>query len=132
MKFVGRSEMISFPSLGIDGISAKIDTGAYGNSLHVDFISVSEKGISFSCFEKEYLFAEYRTVSVKNSFGVVQERYSIDTQVSLGAVTYMASFSLADRKKMKHPALIGRRFLKKFGYIVDVSKKNLNDKAQQS
>ena len=129
MKFVGRTETISFPSLGIEGISAKVDTGAYGNSLHVDSIFLSEKGVSFSCFGREYFFSEYRTVKVKNSFGVEQERYSIDVTVALGNMTYLVSFSLADRKKMKHPALIGRRFLRKFGYMVDVSRKDVNDKA---
>jgi hypothetical protein len=35
---------------------------------------------------------------------------------------------LTDRKKMKYPVLIGRRFLYKFNYLVDVTKKNVNDR----
>jgi len=129
MKLVGRSEKVYFPSLGDSLLSAKIDTGAYGNSMHAEEVSVSEGVLSFVSMGRRHSFSEYRTVLVKNSFGESQERYSVDVPISIGGTTYLLAFSLADRSRLKHPVLIGRRFLRKFGYFVDVRKKDINDKS---
>ena len=43
---------------------------------------------------------------------------------------YKVHISLTNRKKMKYPVLIGRRFLNKFKYMVNVRKKNINDRAK--
>jgi hypothetical protein len=51
------------------------------------------------------------------------------TDVVLGNKQYKLKVTLNNRDKMKYPLLIGRRFLQKFGYIVDVNKEciNIND-----
>lgn len=130
MKYMGRSEKVSFPDLGIEAKEAKIDTGAYGNVLHVDDIFIKEDKLFFSIEEKEYIYEKYKTIVVKNSFGKKQKRFSIMTRILLGEKTYKVDISLTNRKKMKYPMLIGRRFLNKFRYIVNVRKKNINDRAK--
>ena len=127
MKYVGRIELISFPELGIENIQAKVDTGAYGNALHVDEVSIKNNKLLFKIDEKDYVYKKYKIITVRNSFGKKQERFSIVTNINLGNNTYKIRVSLTNRNKMKYPMLIGRRFLRKFGYMVNVNEKNIND-----
>jgi hypothetical protein len=127
-KKVGRSENISFPELKIEDIKAKVDTGAYGVALHVDDIR-HEKGILYFTIDSdEFSYDKFKMISVKNSFGEVQKRFSILTKMVIGDSIYKFYVSLTDRKNMRYPVLIGRRFLYKFNYLVDVTKKNINDR----
>jgi hypothetical protein len=128
MKKIGRIENISFPELKILNISAKIDTGAFGTSIHVDGIEETDGVLSFWIDDKSntFVYDRFKIVVVKNSFGIKQKRYSIYTKMIIGNKTFKIYVSLANRKKMKYPILIGRRFLYKFNYIVDVRKKNIN------
>lgn len=127
-KKVGRKEVISFPELGIEKIKAKVDTGAYGIALHVDGIEVVDDKIHFWIGDKSHIFVfdKYKKIKVKSSFGREQERYSILTRIKLGDRIYKFYVSLTDRKNMRYPVLIGRRFLYKFDYLVDVRQKNLH------
>jgi hypothetical protein len=127
-KKLGRSEIISFPELKIGSIKAKIDTGAYGVALHVDSIRFEEGKLYFTIDSDEFSYDKFKMISVKNSFGKVQKRFSILTKMIIGDSIYKFYVSLTDRKKMKYPVLIGRRFLYKFNYLVDVTKKNVNDR----
>lgn len=130
MKCVGRTETVYFPDFESGPDSAKIDTGAYGNALHVEDVYVQDGLLHFTIGGKQRVFEEYGTIVVKNSFGKRQKRYSIVTRMKMGKKTYRLHFSLTDRNKMKYPVLIGRRFIGRFGYMVDVRKKDINDKAQ--
>ena len=129
-KNIGRIEIISFPDLNIESIIVKIDTGAYGIAFHASGIKVVDEKLNFWIGKRSnsFVFDKFRTISVKNSFGKIQVRYSIFTKIVIGGVTYKFNISLTNRGKMKYPVLIGRRFLKKFNYIVDVRKKNINDR----
>ena len=127
-KKVGRSEIISFPELKIGSIKAKIDTGAYGVALHVDTIRFEQGRLYFTIDSDEFSYDKFKMITVKNSFGKVQKRFSILTKMTIGDSIYKFYVSLTDRKKMKYPVLIGRRFLYKFNYLVDVTKKNVNDR----
>ena len=131
MKYVGRIELISFPELGIENIQAKVDTGAYGNALHVDEVSIKNNKLLFKIDEKDYVYKKYKIITVRNSFGKKQERFSIVTNINLGNNTYKIRVSLTNRNKMKYPMLIGRRFLRKFGYMVNVNEKNINDNTKK-
>lgn len=126
-KKVGRIENISFPELKIEEIKAKVDTGAYGVALHVDSIKLEDGKLYFTINTNEFSYDKFKTVSVKSSFGRVQKRFSILTKLVIGDSIYKFYVSLTDRKKMRYPVLIGRRFLYKFNYLVDVTKKNIND-----
>jgi hypothetical protein len=128
MKYVGRTEKVSFPDLGIETIDAKVDTGAYGNALHVDDFFIKDEKLFFTIEDKEYVYEKYKTIVIRNSFGKKQKRFSIITKVVLGNKIYKVHVSLTNRKKMKYPMLIGRRFLNKFKYMVNVRKKNINDR----
>lgn len=125
MRSVGRSEIVELPDLGIS-LSAKIDTGAYGNALHVDYLEIIDGKLMFKISDSEFIFDNWKQITVKNSFGIKQERYSILTKISIGKSKYKMRISLTNRMDMKHPMLIGRRFLRKFNFLVDVSKKNIN------
>ena len=127
-KKVGRIENISFPELKIDKIKAKVDTGAYGVALHVDSIKLEDGKLYFTVGDEEFYYNKFKTIIVKNSFGKVQKRFSILTKIIIGDSIYKFYVSLTDRKKMRYPVLIGRRFLYKFNYLVDVTKKNINDR----
>ena len=125
---VGRIENISFPELKITEIKAKVDTGAYGVALHVDNIRLEDGKLYFTIDSNEFSYEKFKTISVKSSFGRVQKRFSILTKLVIGDSIYNFYVSLTDRKKMRYPVLIGRRFLYKFNYLVDVRKKNINDR----
>ena len=129
MNIVGWRELFHFVELGFVNVPAKIDTGAYGNVLHCDAIEVIEDKLHFTIDKKNFIFEKYKTVSVRSSFGEEHERYTILTSVLLGNKKYKLYVSLNNRDKMKYPMLIGRRFLQKFGYVVDVNQEciNIND-----
>ena len=130
---LGRVEKIFFPDLNID-LNAKIDTGAYRTVIHVDGIEELDGKLTFWIGERsnKFIFDDFNIIDVKNSFGKNQKRYSIKLKMTLGEVTYVVSVSLTNRKNMKFPCLIGRRFLYKYGFIVDVRKKNLHDRNKKA
>ncbi len=133
MNKIGRIEKISFPELGLLSVDAKIDTGAYGTAIHANGIRVKNDQLSFwidSPSNRVY-FDKYKVIEVRNSFGKKQKRYSIMTRVIVGGSTYKIFISLTNRSDMKYPVLIGRRFLYKFNYIVDVRKKHINDRVKK-
>jgi hypothetical protein len=129
MDIVGWRELFHFVELGFVNVHAKIDTGAYGNVMHCDTIEIIEDKLHFTIGKKNFVFEKYKTVSVRSSFGEEHERYTILTSVLLGNKQYKLHVSLNNRDKMKYPMLIGRRFLQKFGYVVDVNQEyiNIND-----
>ena len=126
MNIVGWRELFHFTDLGLVNVPAKIDTGAYSNVLHCDDIQEIDGKLHFRIGERNYIFEKYKTINVKNSFGDEQERYSILTNVILGNTPYKLHVSLNNRDNMKYPMLIGRRFLQKFKYIVDVNQECIN------
>ena len=134
-QIIGKKEIVDFPELGIVGISAKIDTGAYTSTLHCRDINIKkEEGQKILCFkvfnpahsvfgEQEHCFKEFTEKKIKNSFGEVEKRYMITTKIKIAGRLIKSIISLTDRGKMKYPVLIGRRILKN-KFIVDVSLKN--------
>lgn len=131
-KKIGRREKILFPDMGILA-DAKIDTGAWRNSLHVDGIEVNESGLRFwiGGVENSFLFEKYKVIKVRSSFGKIQKRYLVKMRMKLGDTSYKILVSLANRKNMKFPCLIGRKFLHKFGFMVDVRQKNIHDRTKE-
>jgi hypothetical protein len=136
-KIIGRRELVNFPLLELFEIEAKIDTGAYTSAIHCsDICEVTlEDGsrvIRFQLLDpshplydhKLFQFKEYSLRDIKSSFGDVQERYVIRTQIQLFEEMIEADFSLSDRSDLKYPVLIGRALLQHH-FIVDVSRKNV-------
>lgn len=131
MKIIGRIEKISIIDLNIE-VQSKIDTGAWRNTLHVDEIVEVDDVLFFKIGENKFNFSEFKTVKVKSSFGRNQIRYAIKLKFKIGDEEYRSSFSLTDRSQMRYNCLLGRNFLSKNGFIVDVNKKNINDRAKKS
>lgn len=132
---IGRREIVDFPDLKLEGITAKIDTGAFTTALHCHDINVKQvNGESVLCFKlldpghseysaQEQRFTSYTERNIKNSFGDYEKRYIIKTFIKLGKRKIKTTISLANRGNMRYPVLIGRKFLGK-KFLVDVSKVN--------
>jgi hypothetical protein len=127
-QIVGRREVIDFPELGLYGITAKIDTGAYTTALHCHDIHEKNGILYFKLLdpshpdynEQEQKFREYSQKDIKNSFGEVEKRYIIKTVIKIGSKRIKSVISLTHRGNMRYPVLIGRKLLKN-KFIVDVN-----------
>jgi hypothetical protein len=141
-EIVGRSELVDFPDLDLEEINARVDTGAYTSSLHAHHIEPYEKeGESWVRFnlldpshdeynDKLFDLPVYDVRVVKSSNGISERRFIIKTKLELFEQYYDVELSLTDRTEMKYPVLLGRKLL--MGrFIVDVSKLNCSQKAQQ-
>ncbi|MEQ9230905.1 MAG: RimK/LysX family protein [Cyclobacteriaceae bacterium] len=134
---IGRKDIIDLPELELFNVVAKIDTGAYGNALHCHKMKVVEvdgkKILQFNVLDpshpeyKEHIYhsENFRTKEVKSSIGHKEKRYVIKTVLQIFGKKYKTEFSLTNRKNMRHPILIGRKFLSK-KFLVDVNAKNLS------
>ena len=125
---IGRREHVDFPELGLFGITAKVDTGAYTNALHCHDIREENGVLYFKLLDpthteytsKELSFQDYFQKEIKNSFGEFEKRYIIKTIVRIGGKRIKSVISLTDRGTMRYPVLIGRKLLKN-KFVVDVS-----------
>lgn len=136
-KVIGRREMVNFPLLQLNEVEAKIDTGAYTSVIHCANIrevtlANGSRVIQFQLLDsshpqynhKLFEFTDFALRDIKSSFGDVQERYVIRTQIQVYEEIFEAEFSLSDRSDLKYPVLIGRALLQN-NFVVDVSKKNV-------
>lgn len=137
--FIGRSDIIDLPDFSISNIKAKIDTGAYTSSIHCSTPQITGKKIKKLTFfiisnelskNTKFTAEEFSERNIKNSFGQSERRFIIKTKVTIFGRTIETEFSLSNREKMRHPILLGRKFLKS-RFIVDVSKFNLSYKKKQ-
>jgi hypothetical protein len=136
MKILGRKEKITLSELGLKGVGAKLDTGAYTSSLHAEEIreELLEGKQVLSCkillpSHKKFTglvlyFDAYKKKIVKNSFGQAESRYVIETRIRIAGESFRAEFTLTDRSSMKNSILLGRKILRG-RFLVDVSKTNL-------
>lgn len=127
---LGAFENVGFPEFDISAIRAKIDTGAFTGALHCTKICEegSPKGpiLRFSPFdhpELEVTKDEFIVRHVRSSNGKREKRYFISTEIIIQGETYPITLSLANRSEMRWPVLIGRRFLRKNHFLVDVTKR---------
>lgn len=131
---IGRREWLALPRLGVDMISAKVDTGAYTSSLHAEDIEViSKEGIDYAKFlthnhRGQQIHCEAPIVhrkKIKSSTGQGKMRYIIRTTTqTMGGFEWEVFFSLADRSVMKCPLLLGRRALSGY-FVVDTQSSHL-------
>ena len=128
-KTVGAFEVVDFPLFSMTGVKAKIDTGAYTGALHCTKISEEQTPegpiLKFSPFNKPNLHVverDYAIRMVRSSNGAPQKRYFIKTQIVVQGKPYGITLSLADRSEMRSSVLIGRRFLRRYSFLVDVRK----------
>lgn len=136
-RVIGRADKVDLPLLGLNEIDVKVDTGADSCSVHCHNIELIDEGkkVRFNLLdpnhpeynEKEFVLDVARITSVKSSTGLAQNRVFIKSEIVLFGERCEAEISLADRKNMKYPMLLGRHFLKD-RFLVDVSRKNLSYK----
>ncbi|WP_121667360.1 ATP-dependent zinc protease family protein [Mesonia aquimarina] len=137
-KIIGRIDKADFPDLHLEDIAIKIDTGAYTSSIHCEDIHEENNQLHCKFLDKEhpdydhkaFVFDNYNTITVRSSNGIAQKRYEIKSTIKIFGKTYKISLSLSDRKEMKFPVLIGRKFLNN-KFIVDPQLKDISFNAQQ-
>jgi hypothetical protein len=142
-RMVGRRELVDFPQFNIQGVEAKVDTGAYTSAIHCSNIHVERLPDGREILRVQLLddthpnfngrpmeFHEFGLRDIKSSNGEVQERYVIQTTIRLFNEEYLTEFSLSDRSDMKYPVLIGRVLLRSGRFVVDVARRNLSAKFQ--
>lgn len=135
---IGRKDKADFPLLDLYNIDIKIDTGAYTSSIHCHHIEESQdanglKSISFQLMDplhqnynnKFFKVTLFKEKLIKNSFGVSEKRYLIETVIKLFGKEIPIELSLSERGEMKYPVLIGRKLLNG-RFIVDTTKYNLS------
>lgn len=116
---IGRKDIADFPEIGFNQVEVKIDTGAYTSSIHCSKIFVEEDVLYCNFLDEKhpeyslqtYAFKNFRTIKVKSSNGIAQNRYEIVTKILIFKKEYKISLSLSDRSEMKFPVLLGRKFL---------------------
>jgi hypothetical protein len=125
---VGWCEMVDIPTLGLTGVHAKMDTGAATSSIHATRVKPITRG-GKACVEfwfrlnagekaKRYEAHVIDRRAVRSSNGEIQERYVIAAQFCVGNLCWNGQLTLANRRSMAFPLLIGRRALRR-GFIVD-------------
>lgn len=136
-KIIGRTDILDFPALGFQNIKVKIDTGAYTSAIRCNYINkFSSNGKNYIEFrllgnaypsycKQIFITKDYTRVVVKNSFGIAEERFSIKTSVKLFNKIYKITCTLSERKDLRNPVLIGRKFITN-KFMVDVTQKDLS------
>jgi hypothetical protein len=126
---LGCFEEVSLPELGLERIMAKVDTGAFSGAVHCTDIKIVRRGL----VRKRYLkFAPdgnpalametdtFQKTYIRSASGHRSKRYIIDTVITVQGKQYPVRIGLSDRTDLKRPVLLGRRFLRENGMLVDV------------
>ncbi len=138
---IGRIDKADFPELSLTDIDVKIDSGAYTSSIHcsnIEEITVDDSTfIRFKLLDpdhdlynnKEFTFKNYASKVVKSSNGISETRFMIYTEIIMFNDKFPIYLTLSERKDMKFPILLGRKFLNK-KFVIDTTKKNLSHKSK--
>lgn len=122
---VGWREWVALPSLGIDRIKAKIDTGARTSVLHAYRIKpFRRRGKRFVRFYVhpvqnrrlpevvcEAPVIDERVVTSSN--GEQQYRYVVEAALRIGDLEWLIELTLTNRDEMSFRMLLGRQALRK-------------------
>ncbi|WP_040584945.1 ATP-dependent zinc protease family protein [Spirosoma luteum] len=134
-QIIGMTDLVDFPDLGLFDVQAKVDTGAYTSALHCKEVRLVKLGqkkmLRFLLIDKtgkdsrQFYSDQFSQRMIRNSFGVAEKRYVIETRIVLFGRTIRTEFTLADREALKNPVLLGRKLLRN-RFVVDVAQKNLS------
>ncbi len=137
---VGWREWLSLPDLGVPAIKAKVDTGARTSCIHAfDIETFEEDGKDFVSFMVAPL-REHSHFMLQCRAPLVDERYITDsgghrtlrpiiqTLLVVQGAAWPIKISLADRRKMKFPMLLGRTAMRR-KIVVDPAASYLNGRA---
>ena len=127
-RVIGWRERVSLPELGIQRISAKIDSGARTSALHaVDVEAFHQDGIEWVSFtvpsgdgtESRCSLPMADARPVKNTSGVWTSRFFIETRLILGDRSWPIEISLTDREQMGFDLILGRTAVRGHGLMID-------------
>ena len=134
---LGALEICDLPDLQISDLHIRVDTGAKTSSLHVDNIeSEMRDGLEWVSFDIhpdihnvdriERRSAKLKeTRLIKSSNAAKEERYVIDTLITMGDRTWLIEVTLTDRSSMSYLMLLGRQAMLN-NVLVDPSKEYLH------
>ena len=139
---LGWREWLGFPELGIPTIKAKVDTGARTSCLHAFFVEPFEReGVAWVRFgihpqqrdtgeetQCEAPVKDRRTV--RDSGGHEEQRFVIETLVTIGAQQQRVEVTLTDRDSMKFRVLLGRTAIRG-NYVVDPGRSYIQGKRKK-
>jgi len=128
---VGWREWAALPDLGISRLPAKLDTGAHTCALHA--VDIEPMDTTVGAFVRFRLDEGGPTMlhrlhcwrSVRDAGGHCSLRPVIRTELSLAGRTLSVDICLADRSRMKHRLIIGRRVLRR-GFAVNCGREHLH------
>ncbi len=121
---LGWSEWVALPTLGVQRIKAKLDTGARTSAIHAfDIEPFTEGGVSMVRFNLHPMqrSAELEVActapllnrrSVRSSDGSLSRRMTVVTPISIAGVTWDIEVTLVGRDEMGFRMLLGRQALR--------------------
>lgn len=130
---IGWREWVALPELGIPAIKAKIDSGARTSALHAFRIEpFTENNTQYVRFwlrplrknrkiELECVAPLVEMRNVKDSGGHVEERYVIQSSISVGGKSWNIQITLTSRDDMIFRMLLGRTAIQDGKFIIDPS-----------
>lgn len=136
---IGRSDKANFPEFALSDIDVKIDSGAYTSTIHCTCIEErkvkEETVLQFTLLDPahplynntKFTTKKYSSKMVKSSNGIAEMRFVIQTEIVIFNETIPIYLTLSERKEMKFPILLGRKFLNK-KFVIDTLKINLSHK----
>lgn len=139
---IGWREWVGLPDLGIDKIKAKIDTGARTSALHAFslklFMENGMRRISFDIHPMQHNTDQIVTCVadvidkrlVTDSGGHEEERYVIQTPITIAGQTWSIEITLTERENMLFRMLLGRSALRKH-FIVNPARSFVTTKAKK-
>lgn len=122
---IGWREWVGLPNLGIERIKAKVDTGARTSALHAFALQpFSENGVDKIRFDIHPMQHNTEAVItcvadvvdkrlVTDSGGHEEERYVIETPITIALQTWSIEITLTERENMLFRMLLGRSALRK-------------------
>lgn len=139
---IGWREWVSLPDLGISRIKAKIDTGARTSALHAfslkPFVEDGQQKILFDIHPMQHntdkvISCVSNVVDkrlVTDSGGHSEERYVIQTPITIAGQTWSIEITLTERENMLFRMLLGRSALRKH-FIVNPARSFVTTKAHK-
>ncbi|WP_254413372.1 ATP-dependent zinc protease family protein [Dyadobacter diqingensis] len=137
IELIGATDIVDLPELAWYNVPVRVDSGATTSSIHCARVRLIKDGDETRlCFyldakkgapQQSFSVSEFKETVVRNSSGKEEKRYVIKTQIIIFGRKIRTEFSLANRKKMSYPILLGRKLLKG-RFLIDVSQKDLSAK----